>query len=88
MVGVFFGNRVKVSPHPAVTLIGKYTVGTPGVGSNFAWSADALVDFRLKKNFSIGGGYRWLGLNSDDLSNRVGFDGTLRGLILTFTVYR
>jgi len=61
---------------------------TPGVGSNFAWSADALVDFRLKKNFSIGGGYRWLGLNSDDLSNRVGFDGTLRGLILTFTVYR
>jgi hypothetical protein len=88
LVGVFVGNRLKVSPHRAITLIGKYTVGTSGVGSNFAWSAEALADIRLKKGFSIGGGYRWLGLNADDGNNRVGFDGTLRGLILTMTFYR
>ena len=88
LLGAFIGNRVKVSPHPAITLIGKYTVGTAGVGSNFAWSADALADFRWKKGFSIGGGYRWLGLNADDGSNRVGFDGTLRGLVLSLTLYR
>ena len=87
LVGAFIGNRVKASPHKAVTLIGKYTVGFSGVGSQFAWSADALVDFRLNKKFSLGGGYRWLGLNADDSNNVVGFDGHLRGLIFTATLY-
>jgi len=88
LVGVFVGNRFKVSPHKAVTFIAKYSVGTSGVGSQFAWSFDGLVDFRLKKSFSIGGGYRALGLNADDVNNSVGFDGQLRGLILTATIYR
>ena len=87
LVGPFVGNRFKVSPHKAVTLIGKYTVGGSGAGSNFAWSADALMDLRLKKGFSLGGGYRWLGMNADDPSNRIGFDGTMRGLMLSMTLY-
>lgn len=87
LVGPFVGNRFKVSPHKAVTVIGKYTVGGSGAGSNFAWSADALMDLRLKKGFSLGGGYRWLGMNADNPNNRIGFDGTMRGLILTMTLY-
>jgi hypothetical protein len=58
LIGPFIGNRFKISPHKAVTLIGQYTVGGSGVGSNFAWSAAALLDLRLKKGFSLGGGYR------------------------------
>ena len=88
LVGPFIGNRFKVSPNRALTLIGKYTVGGSGAGSNFAWSADGLVDLRLKKGFSIGGGYRVLGMNADQPSNTVGFDGQLRGLILNLTLYR
>ncbi len=88
LIGPFVGNRFKVSPSKAVTLIGKYTVGGSGAGSNFAWSADGLVDLRLKKGFSIGGGYRALGINGDKPSNAVGFDGVMRGLILTMTLYR
>ena len=88
LVGVFVGNRFKASPHKALTLIAKYTVGTSGVGSQFAWSFDGLVDFRLKKRFSIGGGYRLLDLNADNANNAVGFDGQLRGLILTATIFR
>jgi hypothetical protein len=88
LVGPFVGNRIKVSPHKAVTLIGKYTVGGSGAGSNFAWSAEGLVDIRLRKSFSIGGGYRALDMNADQPSNRVGFDGQLRGLIMTLTFYR
>ena len=87
LFGVFIGNRVKARPHKAVTLIGKYTVGFSGVGSRFAWSADLLADLRLHRKFSIGGGYRWLGLNADDASNTVGFDGHLRGIIFTATIY-
>ena len=88
LVGPFVGNRFKISPHKAVTLIGKYTVGGSGAGSNFAWSAEGLVDFRLRKGFSVGGGYRALDMNADQSSNRVGFDGQLRGLIMTLTFYR
>lgn len=88
LVGPFIGNRFKVSPHKAVTLIGKYTVGGSGAGSNFAWSADALMDLRLKRGLSLGGGYRWLGMNADQPSNRVGFNGTMRGIIFTMTLYR
>jgi hypothetical protein len=86
--GPFVGNRFKVSPHKAVTLIGKYTVGGSGAGSNFAWSAEGLVDLRLKKGFSVGGGYRALGMDTDEPSNRVGFNGTLKGLLFTLTLYR
>jgi hypothetical protein len=56
LVGPFVGNRFRVSPHPGLTLIGKYTVGGSGAGSNFAWSADTLADLRWKKGFSISGG--------------------------------
>ena len=87
LFGVFIGNRVKARPHKAVTLIGKYTVGFSGDGSRFAWSADLLGDLRLHKKFSIGGGYRWLGLNANDPSNTVGFDGQLRGIMFTATIY-
>jgi hypothetical protein len=87
-VGVFIGNRFKASPHKAITLIGKYTVGTSGAGSNTAWSAEGLVDLRLKRSFSVAGGYRALGMNTDKPSNRIGFNGTLHGLIFTMTLYR
>jgi hypothetical protein len=88
IVGPFIGNRFKFSANKALTLIGKYTVGGSGAGSNFAWSADGLVDLRLKERFSIGGGYRVLGINADQPSNTVGFNGQLRGLILNLTLYR
>ena len=87
-VGLFVGNRFKASPHKAITLIGKYTIGTSGAGSNTAWSAEGLVDLRLKRSFSVAGGYRALGLNTDEPNNRIGFNGTLRGLIFTMTLYR
>ena len=88
LVGPFIGNRFKFSPNRALTLIGKYTVGGSGAGSNFAWSADGLADLRLKKGFSLGGGYRVLGMNADQPSNTVGFNGQLRGLMLYMTLYR
>ena len=87
-VGLFVGNRFKASPHKAITLIGKYTIGTSGAGSNTAWSAEGLADLRLKRSFSVAGGYRVLGMNTDEPSNRIGFNGTLRGLIFTMTLYR
>lgn len=88
LVGFFAGNRFRVGLHPAITLIGKYTVGTSGAGSNFAWSADGLLDLRWKPGFSIAGGYRILDMNADQPSNRVGFDGRLKGILLAFTLYR
>ena len=88
LVGPFVGSRLKVSPNRVVTLSGKFTVGTSGAGSNLAWSGEGLIDLRLKKSFSLGGGYRVLDMNADQPSNRVGFDGQLRGLILTMTLYR
>jgi len=88
LVGPFIGNRFKVSPHKAVTLIGKYTVGGSGAGSLFAWSAEGLVDLRVKKRLSLSGGYRVLAMNADEPSNAVGFNGQLRGLIFAATFYR
>lgn len=87
-VGPFIGNRFKVSPNRALTLIGKYTIGASGAGTRTAWSAEGLVDLRLKKRLSVGGGYRVLGLNTDQSSNTIGFNGQLRGLIFTTTIYR
>src|ERR1044071_1536982 len=60
LVGPFVGSRLKVSPHKAVTLIGKFTVGSSGAGANLAWSGEGLIDLRLKKTFSLAGGYRVL----------------------------
>lgn len=86
LVDLFIGNRLKVRPHPAVTLSGKYTVG--GGGSEFAWTAEGLVDLRFRKNLSAWGGYRILGMNADQASNAVGFDGQMRGLIFGMTIYK
>jgi hypothetical protein len=88
LFGPFVGARLKGSPHKDITLIGKFTVGGSGAGSNFAWSAEGLLDWRLKKSFSLGGGYRVLGMNADQPSNNVGFDGQMRGLVLNMTLYR
>ncbi|MGH9880800.1 MAG: hypothetical protein ACRD6N_05140 [Pyrinomonadaceae bacterium] len=88
LVGPFVGNRFKVSPNKVVTLIGKYTVGGSGAGSQFAWSAEGLVDLRVKKRLSLSGGYRVLGMKADKPENSVGFDGQLRGLIFAATFYR
>jgi hypothetical protein len=88
LIGPFVGNRFKVSPNKVVTLIGKYTVGGSGAGSNFAWSAEGLIDLRLKKTLSLSAGYRVLGMDADRPSNTVGFDGELRGLIFAATLYR
>ena len=87
-IGPFVGNRFKFSPNKAITLIGKYTVGGSGAGSNFAWSAEGLVDLRLKKRFSVSGGYRVLGMDADRSNNDIGFDGQLRGLFFSATIYR
>ena len=86
IVDAFIGNRVKVRPTPAITLIGKYTVG--GGGSHFAWTAAGLVDYRWKPSFSMWGGYQLLDMDADQASNTVGFNGRLRGVILGFTMYR
>jgi hypothetical protein len=88
LVGPFIGNRFKVSPNRALTLIGKYTVGGSGAGSQFAWSAEGLVDFRVKRRLSLSGGYRVLGMNADEPDNTVGFNGQLRGMIFAATIYR
>jgi len=82
----FIGNRFKFRPRPAVTLIGKYTVG--GGGSNFSYSAAGLVNLRFKKNLSATVGYQVLGINGDQLTNTVGFNGQLRGLYLGLTFHR
>lgn len=86
IVDAFIGNRIKVRPHPAVTLIGKYTVG--GGGSHFAWTAAGLVDLRWKPSFSVWAGYQVLDMDADQASNTIGFNGRLRGLILGLTMYR
>ncbi len=88
LFGPFIGNRVKVGLRPGLTLIGKYNVGGSGASTNFAWSAEGLLDLRWKKGFSLAGGYRWLDMNTDDPENRVGFAGELKGVIMTFTLYR
>lgn len=86
LVDAFIGNRFKVRPHPAVTLIGKYTVG--GGGSHFTWTFEGLVDFRFKKSLSAWGGYRILDMNADQSSNVIGFDGQMRGLIFGMTIHK
>jgi hypothetical protein len=88
LFGPFVGARLKGSLSKAVSLSGKFTVGGSGAGSNFAWSAEGLLDWRLKKSFSLGGGYRVLGMNADQPGNNVGFDGQMRGLVLNMTLYR
>ncbi len=86
LVDAFIGNRFKGRPHPAVTLIGSYTVG--GGGSHFSWTAAGLVDLRWKKSFSIFGGYRVLDMDADQVGNTVGFNGRLLGPIIGMTLYR
>jgi len=86
LVDVFVGNRIKASPHPVVTLIGKYTVG--GGGSHFAWTVSGLGELRFRKNMSVWGGYQVLGMDADKPSNTVGFHGQLRGLIFGLSFYK
>lgn len=88
LFGPFVGNRFKVSPNRALTLIGQYTVGGSGASTKFAWSAQGLVDLRLRKAFSVAGGYRVLDMKADQVTNRVGFNGQMRGLVLYLTLYR
>ena len=85
-VDAFIGNRIKVRPHPAVTLSGKYTVG--GGGSNFTWTLEGLVDFKFRKSLSAWGGYRVMDMNADQSSNVIGFDGQMRGLIFGMTIHK
>ena len=86
LVDAFIGNRFKVRPHPAVTLIGKYTVG--GGGSHFTWTLEGLADFRFRKSLSAWGGYRVMDMNADQSSNVIGFDGQMRGLIFGMTIHK
>jgi hypothetical protein len=86
VVDAFAGARFKMRPHPAVTLIEKFTVG--GGGSNHAWTFSSLVDFRFRKNMSAWGGYQILDMNADKPSNVIGFDGQMRGLIFGMTIYK
>jgi hypothetical protein len=86
LVDFFAGNRVKVRPHPAFTIIGKYTLG--GGGSHFAWTVSALGDFRFRRNMSAWGGYQVLDMDADQASNTVGFNGKLQGLIFGLSFYK
>lgn len=88
LFGPFVGNRFKVSPNRALTLIGQYTVGGSGASTKFAWSAQGLLDLRLRKSFSMAGGYRVLDMKADQVTSRVGFNGQMRGLVLYLTLYR
>jgi hypothetical protein len=88
LIGPFGGARLKGMPHEKVSIIGEFTLGGSGAGSNFAWSAEGLVDWRINQQFSLFGGYRALGFNGNQASNTVGFDGHLRGLILGASIYR
>ena len=88
-VDLFVGNRIMARPHPAVTFIGKYTVGGGGShGSHFAWTFDGLVDLRFKKTMSAWFGYRMLDMDANKPANAVGFNGQFKGLILGMTMYR
>jgi hypothetical protein len=69
LLDAFFGNRFKYRPHPAVTLIGKYTVG--GGGSNDAETVTGVVDLRFRKNMSFWVGYQYLHMNADQSANVV-----------------
>jgi len=86
LVDFFGGNRVKVRPHPAFTIIGKYTLG--GGGSHFAWSVSGLGDFRFRRNMSAWGGYQVLDMDADQASNTIGFNGKLQGLIFGLSIYK
>ena len=86
LIDAFFGNRFKYRPRPAVTLIGKYTVG--GGGSNNAETVTGLVDYRFRKSISLWGGYQYLHKNADKPSNVVGFNGSLRGVILGVGIHK
>jgi hypothetical protein len=88
LLAPFVGGRFRTNPTRALGLIGKFTVGTSGVKQQFAWTLEGLADLRLNKSFSLGGGYRALGMNADDPNNRVGFNGTMRGIVLNMTLYR
>lgn len=86
LVDFFAGNRIKARPHPAFTIIGKYTVG--GGGSHLAWTFTGLGDFRFRHNMSAWGGYQYLHMDADQASNTVGFKGSLRGLIFGVSLYK
>jgi hypothetical protein len=76
----FIGNRLKFRPHPKFTVNLNYTVG--GGGSKFAWSVNALGDYRFNKLLSVSGGYRVLDINADRSSNPVGVQARFAGLFL------
>jgi hypothetical protein len=84
LVDAFFSNRFKFRPHPAVTLIGKYTVG--GGGSHDAETVTGLVDLRFRKNMSVWFGYQYMHMDADQSDNVIGFNGSMRGLILGATL--
>ena len=86
LVDFFAGNRIKARPHPAFTIIGKYTVG--GGGSHLAWTFTGLGDFRFRHNMSAWGGYQYLHMDADQASNTVGFKGSLQGLIFGVSFYK
>ena len=86
LVDFFAGNRIKVRPRPAFTIIGKYTLG--GGGSHFAWTISALGDFRFRRNMSVWGGYQILHMDADQPENTIGFKGKLQGLIFGLSIYK
>jgi len=86
LVDGYGGIRLKGRPHPKWTLSTKGTIG--GGGSNFAWTANGLVDYQFCRSMSISGGYQVLDMDADDASNAVGFDGRLKGLFMGFTFHR
>ncbi len=88
LVGFFVGNRYKFNVSRPITLVGKWTVGTSGVGSHVAGSAAAYADVRVAKNFSVTGGYQFLDINADDANNLTGFQGQIKGFFAGVVIRR
>ena len=87
LIGFFIGNRYKFNVAGPLTLVGKWTVGTSGVGSNVTATADGYADLRLADHFSVTGGYRFMNINADDFDNTTGFRGQLKGWLAGFVIH-
>jgi len=65
------------------SFVGRGDIGGFGVGSDFAWQASALFEYRIKEDISVAFGYRHLDWDYEDGSNRseFGLDTYLTGPI-------
>lgn len=75
------GGRISYDMLRNLSLMLQGDVGGFGVGSDFAWSAMGLAQWRLNKNFSLIGGYKILEFDYEDGDDAM--DMTLQGPVAT-----